>query len=48
MDFSNIQDGGSKSCFPSLSFNISETKYVIKNLTTDIKVTLKVPIDKQK
>ena len=28
-----------------LSFNVSETKHVIKNLTTDIIVTLKVPID---
>ena len=34
MDYLNIQDGG---WLVSLSFNISETKYVIKKLTTDIR-----------
>ena len=43
MDFLNIQDGG---WLVSLPFNISETKHVIKKLTTDIIVTSKVLIDK--
>ena len=40
MDFLNIEDGG---WLVSLSFNISETKHVIKKLTTDIIVISKVP-----
>ena len=45
MDFLNIQDG---EWLVSLSFNISETKHVIKKLTTDIIITYKVLIDKSK
>ena len=45
MDFLNIQDGG---WLVSLPFNISETKHVIKKLTTDVIVTSKVLVDKSK
>ena len=49
MDFLNIQDGGvMRIGFFSffLSFNISETKDVIKHLTTDIIVTSMLLINK--
>ena len=45
MDFLNIQDGG---WLVSLSFNISETKHVIKTLTTAIIVIFKALIDNSK
>ena len=35
-------------CFPFLSFNISETKYAIKKLNSDILTTLKSLFDQAK